>query len=69
MIEQYGTTFAYKGFMNSNRLCTVDPEALKHVLTKTDIYQKPMQVKRGLGRILGIGESFVLVCEAESDGL
>jgi hypothetical protein len=55
MIEQYGETFAYKGFMNTNRFCTVDPKALLHILSRPDIFQKPPQIKQGLGRALGNG--------------
>jgi hypothetical protein len=48
--------------MNTNRFCTVDTKTLGHILSRPDIYQKPAQVRKGLGRILGEGELVFFVC-------
>lgn len=59
MVEQYGKTFSYKGYMNTNRLCTADTKALHHILSRPDIYQKPWQIRKGLTRVLGEGEYLI----------
>jgi len=53
IIQEYGKTLVYKGFMNTNRLCTVDVRGLGHILKNDGVYQKVPQFKKGLGRILG----------------
>ncbi|KAG2159211.1 cytochrome P450 [Suillus bovinus] len=58
-VGQYGTTLKYKGFFFSDRLFTMDTRALNHVLTHSNDYQKPSQVRYNLARILGEGVLFV----------
>ncbi|KAN0097938.1 Cytochrome P450 [Tylopilus felleus] len=58
-VKQYGNTLRYKGFFNSNRLFTMDTRAINHVLTHSNDYQKPAQVRYNLSKILGEGLLFV----------
>ncbi|OCH90693.1 cytochrome P450 [Obba rivulosa] len=55
-VEKYGNTIKYKVFLNMNRLYTVDLKALNHILTHSADYQKPLQSRYFLSRILGKGE-------------
>jgi hypothetical protein len=48
------------------RLLTADTRALAHILTHTDVYQKPAHTQRAIARLLGAG---VLVAEGEQHRL
>ncbi|TDL20681.1 cytochrome P450 [Rickenella mellea] len=61
-VEEYGKTFVYKGFVNTDQIFTVDLRALNHILTHASVYQKPAQGRKNLARILGNG---ILVTEGE----
>ncbi|TFK60962.1 cytochrome P450 [Pluteus cervinus] len=61
-VGQYGMTIKYKGFMGRNRLYTMDPKAIGHVLMNSQDYQKPDEMRQGLSQIVGPG---VLVVEGE----
>ncbi|KAI0828219.1 cytochrome P450 [Trametes gibbosa] len=56
--EEYGPVTMYKGFLNLDRLWTIDPRALNHILTHSGDYQKPEGARRNLARILGEGVLF-----------
>ena len=43
--------------MQLDRLWTMDPRALNHIMTHSVDYQKPSQARRNLARILGTGEN------------
>ncbi|KAF8451114.1 cytochrome P450 [Boletus edulis BED1] len=58
-VKQYGNTLKYKGFFNSDRLFTMDMRAINHVLTHSNDYEKPSQVRYNLSQILGEGLLFV----------
>ncbi|KAN0097939.1 Cytochrome P450 [Tylopilus felleus] len=58
-VKQYGNTLRYKGFFNSSRLFTMDTRAINHVLTHSNDYQKPAQIRYTLSQILGEGLLFV----------
>ncbi|CAA7265269.1 unnamed protein product [Cyclocybe aegerita] len=61
-IEEYGSTFKYKGFAGMNRLYTTDPKALNHIFVNNMVYQKPDAVRHNLRMILGNG---LVVVEGE----
>ncbi|EMD33503.1 hypothetical protein CERSUDRAFT_118076 [Gelatoporia subvermispora B] len=61
-VEKYGNTIKYKGFLNTDRLYTIDVKALNHILTHSMDYQKPAQSRYFLSRLLGKG---VLFAEGE----
>ncbi|KAH7929281.1 cytochrome P450 [Leucogyrophana mollusca] len=58
-VKEYGPTLKYQGFLNIDRLFTMDLRALNHVLTHSNDYQKPEQVRYNLSQILGEGVLFV----------
>ncbi|KAF8127233.1 cytochrome P450 [Boletus edulis] len=58
-VKQYGNTLKYKGFFNSDRLFTMDMRVINHVLTHSNDYEKPSQVRYNLSQILGEGLLFV----------
>ncbi|KZT22892.1 cytochrome P450 [Neolentinus lepideus HHB14362 ss-1] len=58
-LREYGPVVRFTGVLNSNRVLTLDPRALHHVLT-SPIYEKPADARKHLGRIIGPG---VLVVE------
>ncbi|KZT05226.1 cytochrome P450 [Laetiporus sulphureus 93-53] len=60
--EKYGPTIKYKGWLNRDRLYTLDTRALNHVLSHSMDYQKPWLARYSLGQILGEG---LLVVEGE----
>ncbi|KZT05294.1 cytochrome P450 [Laetiporus sulphureus 93-53] len=60
--ETYGKTINYKGWMNTNRLYTVDTRALSHILSHSYDYPKPHISHFFLSRILGAG---LLIVEGE----
>ncbi|KAH9951981.1 cytochrome P450 [Amylocystis lapponica] len=57
--EQYGPTFKYKSFMNTDRFYTTDLKALNHILTHSMDYQKPDNTRFALSQVLGEGLLFV----------
>ncbi|KAG8768680.1 hypothetical protein FRC12_005439 [Ceratobasidium sp. 428] len=61
-IKQYGPTYVYRGFLSSYRLYTFDTRALTFVMTQTNSFPKPENVRRSLADVLGEGLLF-----AESD--
>ncbi|KLO13377.1 cytochrome P450 [Schizopora paradoxa] len=61
-VKKYGKVVVYKGFMNMDRIYTMDTRALNHVLTHSIDYQKPYEAREGLSRLLGDG---ILVTEGE----
>ncbi|PVG01510.1 cytochrome P450 [Serendipita vermifera] len=58
MIERYGHVLRYKHFFGSDRLFTIDPKAINHILTNAFIYKKPDQMRYTLGSFLGQGLLF-----------
>jgi cytochrome P450 len=53
----------YRGFLNQERLFVTSPKALAEVLvTRNYDFEKPSQIRRFLGRILGVG---VLIAEGD----
>ncbi|QRV98590.1 cytochrome P450 family protein [Ceratobasidium sp. AG-Ba] len=61
-VEEYGPTYVYRGFASSYRLYTLDPRALTFIMTQTNSFPKPENVRRSLADVLGEGLLF-----AESD--
>lgn len=61
-VKEYGPNITYRGFLGANRLWTVDPRALNHILTHSLDYQKPAQARANLSFVLGNG---VLITEGE----
>ncbi|KAI0634035.1 cytochrome P450 [Trametes polyzona] len=59
---QYGTPFVYRGFLNKERLWTLDHRALNHVLTHSADYHKPDSTRGNLERVVGSG---LLITEGE----
>ncbi|EPQ50323.1 cytochrome P450 [Gloeophyllum trabeum ATCC 11539] len=60
-LEEYGPVVRYTGMFNDNRIVTMDPRALHHVLNDP-AYEKPSQAQRNLAAIVGEG---LLVVEGE----
>lgn len=76
--QEYGTTFKFKGFFSvrpsvctrnssdtkvqRDRLYTLDPRAINHILTHSTEFTKPPMVTNNLSRILGEG---LLVAEGD----
>ncbi|TFY74216.1 hypothetical protein EWM64_g9797, partial [Hericium alpestre] len=58
-LDKYGPVIKYKGFLNLDRVLTLDLRAINHVLSHPMIYEKPEQVRRSLGEFLGQGLLFV----------
>ncbi|KAF8131021.1 cytochrome P450 [Boletus edulis] len=54
-VTQYGITMVFKGFFNLDRVLTMDIRAINHVLTHTDDYHKPPDIRYTLSQILGNG--------------
>ncbi|EIN14705.1 cytochrome P450 [Punctularia strigosozonata HHB-11173 SS5] len=61
--KQYGTTIKVHGVFNSNRLQTIDPPALNHVLSHSSDFQKPAMGRYTLVRIVGEG---LLIVEGDT---
>ncbi|PIL29246.1 cytochrome P450 [Ganoderma sinense ZZ0214-1] len=57
-VAEYGSTIMYRGFLGLDRLWTMDPRALNHIMTHSADYQKPPQARMNLARILGKGVLF-----------
>ncbi|KAI0668208.1 cytochrome P450 [Trametes maxima] len=55
---EYGSTIMYRGFLNLDRLWTLDTRALNHILTHSAEYQKPEGARRSLAKIVGEGVLF-----------
>ncbi|PCH43005.1 cytochrome P450 [Wolfiporia cocos MD-104 SS10] len=56
--ETYGPTLRMKGWMNSDRLFTIDTRALNHILSHSHDYPKPPGADLHLGSVLGRGRFF-----------
>ncbi|EIN07525.1 cytochrome P450 [Punctularia strigosozonata HHB-11173 SS5] len=54
-LKEYGTTLKVGAFFRRDRLCTVDPRALNHILTHSADYQKPSLGRDILSRVVGEG--------------
>ncbi|KAJ7088821.1 cytochrome P450 [Mycena belliarum] len=61
-VEEYGTTFRISGVLSQPDLYTIDTKALHHIITHTDIYEKPSETRYILGRLVGPG---LLVVEGD----
>ncbi|KAJ7432017.1 cytochrome P450 [Mycena galericulata] len=61
-VQTYGRTLKFHQFLGRPQLFTTDTKALHHILSRTDIYQKPPGARITLGSIVGPG---VLVVENE----
>lgn len=60
---QHDGILRYLGLFNTERLLIISPKALSEVLTtKSYDFIKPVQIRRGIGRLLGIG---VLLAEGD----
>ncbi|KAI0822361.1 cytochrome P450 [Trametes gibbosa] len=57
-VANYGPHILYKGFLNDDRLFTLDTRALNHILTHSLDYQKPEVSRRNLAKVLGEGVLF-----------
>ncbi|OCH86155.1 cytochrome P450 [Obba rivulosa] len=60
--EKYGNTLRFNGFLNMNRLYTMDLRAINYILTHSMEYPKPKMTRFFLSKILGEG---VLFAEGE----
>ncbi|KAH9919442.1 cytochrome P450 [Epithele typhae] len=61
--EANSKTITYKAFLGVGRLWTMDLRAVNHVLTHSNVYQKPVQQRGALIQIIGNG---VLATEGET---
>ncbi|KZO98272.1 cytochrome P450 [Calocera viscosa TUFC12733] len=61
-VIQYGGTFRLQMLLGNYRLSTIDPRAMSHILSHTEIYPKPEHLRHVLGAIVGQG---VLVAEGD----
>ncbi|KAH9847038.1 cytochrome P450 [Lenzites betulinus] len=57
-LAEYGPHIVYKGFLNEDRLFTLDARALNHILTHSADYRKPEVARRNLAKVLGEGILF-----------
>ena len=57
-VKEYGAVFTYRGFLSSYRLYTVDTRALTYIMTQTNLFPKPENVRRSLADVLGEGLLF-----------
>ncbi|PVG01506.1 cytochrome P450 [Serendipita vermifera] len=55
MLDKYGHVMRYKAFFGSDRMFTIDPKAVNHILANSLIYEKPDDLRNTLGRYLGEG--------------
>ncbi|KZP28246.1 cytochrome P450 [Athelia psychrophila] len=53
--NEYGNTHHYRDLLGIPVLCTKDKRAMAHILSHSDIYQKPSELRRVLARIFGEG--------------
>ncbi|KAH7337784.1 cytochrome P450 [Rhizoctonia solani] len=53
--ETYGTTYSYRGFLSSYRLFTADTRALIYIMTQTDTFPKPDNIRQFLVDVAGDG--------------
>lgn len=63
-IEQYGQTFAYRGFFNSHRLLTTDPTALSYILGHAYDFPKPKFITEALAE-MGAGHEGLLTAQGD----
>ncbi|KAF7335388.1 hypothetical protein MVEN_02191300 [Mycena venus] len=59
---QYGRTVRINTFLGFSQLFTTDTKAVQHILSNSDLYQKPAMRRYFLGRVVGPG---VLVAEED----
>ncbi|ETW77079.1 cytochrome P450 monooxygenase 80 [Heterobasidion irregulare TC 32-1] len=55
--KEYGDVFKYKGIFNVDRLVMIDCKAAGHILSHSQIYEKPEQIRYSLGQVLGPGDA------------
>ncbi|KAK7038524.1 cytochrome P450 [Favolaschia claudopus] len=53
--QQYGRNLRMNGFLGFSNLYTTDPKAIQHVLSNSNLYQKPVSDRYVIGRIIGPG--------------
>jgi len=63
-IEQYGQTFAYRGFFNCHRLLTTDPTALSYILGHAYEFPKPKFITEALAE-MGAGHDGLLTAQGD----
>ena len=63
-VEQYGTTFVYRGFIGGHRLMTTDPVAVGHILSRAYEFPKPDFIRDSLAS-MAAGNDGLLVVEGE----
>jgi hypothetical protein len=63
-IEQYGQTFAYRGFFNCHRLLTTDPTALSYILGHAYDFPKPKFITEALAE-MGAGHDGLLTAQGD----
>ncbi|CCM04147.1 uncharacterized protein FIBRA_06309 [Fibroporia radiculosa] len=61
-VEKYGKTIRYKGWLNTDRLYTLDTRAVGHILSHSYDYPKPEMSRFTLSQVLGAG---LLIVEGE----
>src|SRR5882757_3587550 len=62
--EQYGHTFAYRGFINGHRLFTTDPTALSYILGHAYDFPKPKFITDALAE-MGAGHDGLLTAQGD----
>ncbi|KAF8501170.1 cytochrome P450 [Russula emetica] len=62
--EQYGQTFAYRGFFNCHRLLTTDPTALSYILGHAYDFPKPKFITEALAE-MGAGHDGLLTAQGD----
>jgi hypothetical protein len=62
--EQYGHTFAYRGFFNCHRLLTTDPIALSYILGHAYDFPKPKFITEALAE-MGAGHDGLLTAQGD----
>jgi hypothetical protein len=63
-IEEYGQTFAYRGFFNCHRLLTTDPTALSYILGHAYDFPKPKFITEALAE-MGAGHDGLLTAQGD----
>ena len=63
-IEQYGQTFAYRGFFSGHRLLTTDPTALSYILGHAYDFPKPTFITEALAE-MGAGHDGLLTAQGD----
>ncbi|KAJ7059524.1 cytochrome P450 [Mycena amicta] len=63
----YGRTFKLYTMFNAPLLFTTDPTALRHILNRDEVYQKPPMVRASLVEIVGRGAPYRIFIREPSD--